>query len=117
MCGGTLSGDIAARLADARRLVRAAWPGAVERSLKRSEGQTFLYAASATGAAVLRLVVDPPNLILHFAEGVRLSDPLCLLQGEGRRGRYICLGSPRIRDDGDVSALIHAAVAGMEPGG
>jgi len=57
------------------------------------------------GSPVLRLVVDPPNLLLHFAEGARLPDPAGLLRGEGRRGRYVCLGAVASGDEPALRAL------------
>lgn len=72
-------------------------------------GRTFLYAPLDGGAAVLRLVVDPPNLLLHVAEGAQLPDPAGLLRGEGRRGRYVCLGAVPSKDQPALLALIGAA--------
>ncbi|MET3709858.1 hypothetical protein ABIC65_000538 [Sphingomonas trueperi] len=60
---------------------------------------------------MLRLIVDPPNLLLHFAEGAALPDPAGLLRGEGRRGRYICLGAVSPDDQPALHALIAAATA------
>ncbi|WP_245824543.1 hypothetical protein [Sphingomonas azotifigens] len=76
----------------------------------------FLYTSSGGGpsdggTAVLRLVLDPPNLLLHFAEGARLPDPAGLLRGEGRRGRYVCLGAIASGDEPALRALIAVAAA------
>jgi hypothetical protein len=92
-------------------MLRSAWPEAVEGEDPRGTGRTRLYAASGGGAAVLRLVVDPPNLLLHFAEGAALPDPAGLLRGEGRRGRYVCLGAVSPDDQPALDALIAAAMA------
>ncbi|MGN8000220.1 hypothetical protein [Sphingomonas sp. 22176] len=78
-------------------------------------GRTFLYKPSDRSAAVLRLVVDPPNLLLHFAEGARLPDAAGLLRGEGRRGRYVCLGAVASGDEPALRALIVLAAAGAPP--
>ena len=75
-------------------------------------GRTFLYVAPDGGSPVLRLVVDPPNLLLHFAEGARLPDPAGLLRGEGRRGRYVCLGAVASGDEPALRALIAIAAVG-----
>ncbi len=107
--------DLAACLAAARVLLRSAWPEAVEREAARCAGRTFLYTSSGGGAAVLRLVVDPLNLLLHFAEGARLPDPAGLLRGEGRRGRYVCLGAVSCGDEPALHALIAAATASPPP--
>ncbi len=71
----------------------------------------FLYAAPDSTAAVLRLIADPPHLLLHFAAGVGLPDPAGLLQGEGRRGRFVCLGAVGDEDRPALTALIAAATA------
>ncbi|WP_241213545.1 hypothetical protein [Sphingomonas sp. ABOLE] len=92
-------------------MLQSAWPAAVEREAARGAGRTFLYAPPNGGAAVLRLVVDPPNLLLHFAEGARLPDPAGLLQGGGRRGRYVCLGAVASGDEAALRALIAVAAA------
>lgn len=92
-------------------LLHRLWPGAIERESVRGERRTFLYAPPQGGGAVLRLVVDPPNLLLHFAAGAALPDPAALLRGEGRRGRYLCLRDPALCDSRHVRALIGAAVA------
>ncbi|WP_294254325.1 hypothetical protein [uncultured Sphingomonas sp.] len=60
----------------------------------------------------MRLVVDPPNLLLHFAEGAALPDPAGLLRGEGRRGRYVCLGAVASGDEPALRVLIAVAAAG-----
>ncbi|UYY78122.1 hypothetical protein [Sphingomonas sp. R1] len=109
--------DLAVRVAAARALLRSAWPEAVERETARGAGRTFLYTPSDGGsaggsAAVLRLVVDAPNLLLHVAEGARLPDPAGLLRGEGRRGRYVCLGAVASGDEPALRALIAVAAAG-----
>lgn len=80
--------------------------------MARESGRTFLYVAPNGGAAVLRLVVDAPNLLLHFAEGARLHDPAGLLRGAGRRGRYICLGAVASGDEPALRSLIAVAAAG-----
>ena len=84
----------------------------MERETARGAGRTFLYTPSDGGAAVLRLVVDPPNLLLHFAEGAALPDPAGLLRGEGRLGRYVCLGAVASGGEPALRALIAVAAAG-----
>ncbi|WP_209092184.1 hypothetical protein [Sphingomonas trueperi] len=93
-------------------MLQSAWPEAVEREAAREPGRTLLYTSSGGGAAVLRLVVDPPNLLLHFAEGAGLPDPAGLLRGEGRRGRFVCLGAVASGDERALRALIAVAAAG-----
>jgi hypothetical protein len=93
-------------------LLRSAWPEAVERETARGEGRTFVYTSPDSSQVVLRLVVDAPNLLLHFAEGARLPDPAGLLRGEGRRGRYVCLGALASGDEPALRALIAVAAAG-----
>lgn len=110
-CDAAFPAGLAARLAAARALLRSAWPEAVERETARAVGRTFLYMPSDGGAAVLRLVVDPPNLLLHFAEGARLLDPAGLLRGDGRRGRYVCLRAVASGDEPALRALIAVAAA------
>lgn len=111
-CIATSSADLAIRLTAARALLQSAWPEAVERNLVRATGRTFVYASPDRGAVVLRLVVDPPNLLLHFAAGAGLADPAGLLRGEGRRGRYVCLGAVASGDEPALRALIAVAAAG-----
>lgn len=110
-CDGTPSVDLASRLAADRLLVRSAWPEAVERETVRGAGRTLAYASAVGRAPVVRLVVDPPNILLHFAEGAALPDPAGLLRGEGRRGRYVCLGAVRTEDQLALRILIGAAIA------
>lgn len=110
-CDGASRADLADRLAAARALLRSAWPGAVERETARGAGRTVVYAAPRQAGPVLRLVVDPPNLLLHFADGAALPDPAGLLRGEGRRGRYVCLGAVSGEDQPALCALIAAAAA------
>lgn len=107
--------DLAVRLAAARALLQSAWPEAVEREASRREGRALLYTQPDSAVAMLRLIVDPPNLLLHFAEGAGLPDPAGLLRGEGRRGRYICLGAVKASDQPALLALIAAATAGRPP--
>jgi len=70
-----------------------------------------------SGPVVMRLVVDPPNLLLHFAEGAALPDPVGLLRGTGRRGRYVCLGAVKAQDRPALLALMGAAVCNGNRGG
>lgn len=60
----------------------------------------------------MRLVTDPANVFLHFAQGAALPDPTGLLRGEGRRGRYVCLSAVTAEDQPALFALIAAATAG-----
>lgn len=83
----------------------------MQRETAHGAGRTFLYVPPGGGAALLRLIVDPPNLLLHFAEGAPLPDPMRLLRGEGRRGRYVCLGALTLDDQPALLALIVAATA------
>lgn len=112
MCGGASPTDLAKRLNAARALLRSAWPDAVEREAARGAARMLLYAPPTGGPALLRLVVESPNVLLHFAEGARLPDPAGLLRGEGRRGRYVCLGALKTGDQPALRTLIAAATLG-----
>lgn len=94
-------------------MLRSAWPEAIERETARGAGRIFLYAPPDGGAAVLRLVADPPNLLLHIAAGAILYDPAGLLRGEGRRGRYVCLGALAREEFPALLALMEAATASL----
>ncbi|WP_245653406.1 hypothetical protein [Sphingomonas pituitosa] len=82
--------------------------------MMRAVGRTLMYAPRSGGPVVLRLVVDPPNLLLHFAEGAGLPDPSGLLRGEGRRGRYVCFGALTAADYAPLLALIAAATGSSD---
>ncbi len=101
--------DLAERLALARAYLRECAPGLQERP-EPGRQPRFAYAA-ASGAIVFRLVVDPPNLLLHLADGAILPDPAARLRGAGRRGRYICLRDTGVLADAAVRTLILEAIA------
>lgn len=103
----TVVASLPERLAAARALLRRLGPALVE----RAEGQAGLrFRYGASGAARFRLVVEAPNLFLHFSDGAALPDPAGLLRGEGRRGRYLCLRDVAMLGDPAVLALIVAAL-------
>ncbi len=81
--------------------------------MMRGKARTFLYASPQDGAVVLRLVADPPNVLLHFAHGAALPDPAGLLRGTGKRGRYLCFRDAALREDPRVRALIAAAITSI----
>ncbi|WP_232318559.1 hypothetical protein [Sphingomonas sp. TDK1] len=83
----------------------------MQRQTAHGGGRSLLYTSPDGGATLLRLVVDPPNLLLHFAEGATLPDPAGLLRGQGRRGRYVCLSAVSPDDQSALHALIAAATA------
>lgn len=87
------------------------WPAAIEQPC----GRGFLYAAPGTKAPMFRLVPSGPNILLHVSEGAVLPDPAGLLQGGGRRGRFICLRNHVLGENPALSAMIAAAVARVDP--
>lgn len=102
------AGDLAQRLACARAALRRYAPQLVERVEGGGHMRRLVYE-TPQGQRACRLVLDPPNLLLHFADGAALADPRALLLGAGRRGRYLCLRSAALLDDPAVAALIGAA--------
>lgn len=105
--GGT--SDPSVRLAAARRLLERLAPPLSERAERGGAAPHFAYRLRS-GTIVLRLIADPPNVLLHFAHGALLPDPAGLLRGEGRRGRYLCLRDAAMLEEAGVHALIEAAM-------
>jgi hypothetical protein len=104
----SIAPELAERLAAAREHLRDAVPGLQERP-EPGRQPRFAYTTGSC-APLFRLVVDPPNLFLHFADGAALSDPAGLLRGAGRRGRYVCLRNHAIGTDAGIRALIDQAM-------
>jgi hypothetical protein len=102
--------DMATRLVAARRALALHASQLVERVESCRRSQRFAYCSNA-GDVVLRLVVDPPNLLLHFMQGASLPDPGGLLMGRGRWGRYLCLRTVALVDDPVFVTLIAQAIA------
>ncbi|WP_333571957.1 hypothetical protein [Sphingomonas sp.] len=100
--------QLESRVALAREQLLASAPDL--REWQEAGRQSRFAYGNVSGPVVMRLVVDPPNLLLHFAEGAALPDPAGLLRGVGRRGRYVCLGAVKAQDRPALLALIGAAL-------
>jgi len=57
------------------------------------------------------LAVYARGVNLYFIYGRALPDPDGLLQGNGNRGRFVCLESAAMLDRREILALLRAAVA------
>ena len=105
--------EIANRVRAARAVLRARLPGATELVYDNYNALAIGYGpGEKTSEAVFSLAVYPRNILLYFLPGVGLPDPEGLLQGEGRRGRYVCLKDVALLDAPAIAALIAAALDG-----
>ena len=103
--------EIAARVRDARAVLRARFPGATELVYDNYNALAIGYGpGDKTSEAVFSLAVYPRNVLLYFLPGVGLPDPEGLLQGEGKVGRYVCLKHVALLNDHAIVALIEAAL-------
>ncbi|WP_213982596.1 DUF1801 domain-containing protein [Sphingomonas sp. dw_22] len=105
------SEQIADRVSAGRAVLRARLPGVTELVYDNYNALAIAYGPGIkTSEAVFSLAVYPRNVLLYFLPGVGLPDPEGLLQGEGRRGRYVCLTDVALLDEPAVIALIDAAL-------
>ena len=105
--------DIAARMRDARKRMRALFPRGCELVYDNHNALAIGYASSERAAdAILSIAAYPKWVTLFFLHGANLDDdPHGLLQGAGSRVRSIRLVPLTLFDDARVRALIKRALA------
>ena len=103
---------VAARIRDARAIMRRKLPGAVELVYDNYNALAIAYSATEKqGGIVFSIAAYPRWVSLFFAEGAGLDDPTGRLKGEGARVRHIVLSELAILEADDVRALMDQALA------
>jgi hypothetical protein len=102
-----------ARLArSARRALRRRLPTAVELVYDNYNALAIGWGPNErTSEAFVSLAVFPRGVLFYFLRGASLRDPKGLLQGQGKRGRYLRLEQASLIADPDVESLLRAAIA------
>jgi hypothetical protein len=103
--------EIARRMAQARRKLRARIPRGFELLYDNYNGVGIGYGATQKySAPVVSLFAFPRWVTLFFLYGATLDDPHALLEGTGSRVRSIRLESADVLDDPRVGALLEQAL-------
>jgi hypothetical protein len=104
--------EIAAQIRDVLARMRARLPGAVELVYDNYNALAIGFASGERVADVIFSIACYPRWVsLFFFPGVDLKDPGHLLKGAGKKCRHIVLGSPAMRDDPEVAALMRQTLA------
>jgi hypothetical protein len=89
--------------------LRRAFPGSYELVYDYPGSLVVSFSMSERGyEGIVVLAIDPRRVRLYFDKSV--SDPKGLLQGSGGKVRFVTLEAASDLDDGDVKALIKAAI-------
>jgi hypothetical protein len=105
------SSEIARRMAQARRKLRARIPRGFELLYDSYNGVGIGYGATQSySSPVVSLLAYPRWVTLFFLYGATLDDPHQLLQGTGRRVRSIRVTTADVLDDPRVGALLEQAL-------
>jgi hypothetical protein len=106
------SPDIAARLGDARRRLRAAFPRGCELVYDNYNALVFAISPTERTEDTFISVAGYPRWVtLFFRHGTSLKDPKSLLEGRGKQFRSIRLEDAALIDTPAVQALIRQATA------
>lgn len=106
---------IAAAAQACRRTLQGLFPRGYELVYDNYNALVFAFASTdRASGAILSIAVYPRWVTLFFAHGADLSDPQCLLEGDGARVRGIRLKTPQDLDQPAVRALIAQARAPFE---
>ncbi len=104
--------EIAARLGESRRRLRALFPRGFELVYDNYNALVFGFSPTErTPDAFISVTGYPKWVTLFFLHGASLADPLGLLEGAGKQVRGLRLASAADFDRPEVAALIEQAMA------